>query len=263
MEQRDTIAKIPIVLTAFGTTTRAAETYSFIDKVCRDHFPDHEILWAYTSRKVRDLVKKKKGIELKSPKKVLTELEKKGHRNAVIQSLHLLCGKEFHILVEEAKQCRIRTAIGLPLLSSPGDYSSVITELGNTFFPLSKREAIVMVGHGTDHPIWSSYIALHHMLRERFGPNIYMGVIEGNPSREEIVGSINKSGIKRVRLIPFMLVAGMHVKEDLAGDKDSWKTAFEERQISVSIETNGLGFQRGIIEIFCRHIQDAIDVIPR
>ncbi|MCK4385866.1 MAG: sirohydrochlorin cobaltochelatase, partial [candidate division Zixibacteria bacterium] len=254
-------AKIPIVMTAFGTTTRAAETYSFIDKVCRDHFPDHEILWAYTSRTVRDLVKKKKGIELKSPKRVLTELEKKDHRNAVIQSLHLLCGKEFHILVEEAKQCRIRTAIGLPLLSSPGDYYAVITELGNTFPPLSKREAIVMVGHGTDHPIWSSYIALHHMLRERFGPNIYMGVIEGNPSREDIVEAVKKSGIKKVRLIPFMLIAGLHVQEDLAGDEDSWKTAFKEKGISVSIETKGLGFQRGIIEIFCRHIQVGLDVV--
>lgn len=252
--------KTPIVLTAFGTTTAAVDTYDYMDKIIGERFPDHEIRWAYTSRKVRDLVKKRQEVELKSPKKVLTELEEKGHGWAVVQSLHLLCGKEFHFLAEETKQCRLKTSIGLPLLSSPGDYSEVITELGNSFSNFTNREAIVVVGHGTDHPIWSSYIALHHMLRERFGPNIYVGVVEGNPLKEDIVEAVRKSGINKVRLIPFMLVAGMHVKEDLAGDKDSWKTAFEEKGISVSIETKGLGFRRGIIEIFCRHVQAVLDV---
>nr|HID59141.1 hypothetical protein [Desulfobacterales bacterium] len=69
-------------------------------------------------------------------------------------------------------------------------------------------------------------------------------------------------GIKTVRLIPFILVAGTHYQEDLAGDDDSWKTAFEGRQIAVLVETVGLGSYPGIIEVFCRRIQDAPDVIP-
>ena len=63
-------------------------------------------------------------------------------------------------------------------------------------------------------------------------------------------------------LIPLMLVAGVHFIEDMYGNEDSWKTAFEARDIDVSAEQKGLGMNPGIIEMFCSHIQDALDVIP-
>jgi len=254
--------KIPIVMVAFGTTTKALETYSFIDRICKQHFSDHEIVWSYSSRMVKDWIKKRRNIDLKHPHQVLAELEKEGHQWAVVQSLHLFSGHEFYRLVEEVNQGHVRTSVGLSLLTSPGDYEAVVEILG-TKFPDHEKEAMVLVGHGTDHPIWSSYVALQHMFRERFGSNIYMGVVEGYPPRDKIVESVMKSGIKRVHLIPFMLVAGTHFKEDLAGGEDSWKTAFEEKGILVSIETKGLGFYQGIVEIFCKHIQDALDVIPQ
>jgi sirohydrochlorin cobaltochelatase len=100
------------------------------------------------------------------------------------------------------------------------------------------------------------------MFRERFGSKTFMGVVEGYPSRKKIVTDVEKSGFRKVRLVPFMLVAGTHFKEDLAGGEDSWKTAFEEKGILVSIETKGLGYNQGIVDIFCKHIQDALDVIP-
>ncbi len=270
--------KTPIVMAAFGTTSRALETYSLIDEKLKKSFPDHEILWSYSSRMVKDWIKKRKGIELKHPHQVLVELKEKGYPWAVVQSLHLMCGHEFYRLVEEVKGCGIRTSVGLPLLCDLGDYQEVIAALAsahpsfnqnnsafsNPQFEISDDEAVVMVGHGTDHPSWSSFLALHHMFRERFGSGIYVGVVEdGYPSMEEIVESVKKSGFKKVRLIPFMMVAGVHFEEDLIGDEDSWKTAFEQEGISVSFEAKGLGLNHGIIEIFCRHIKEALDVIPK
>ncbi|MBW1706029.1 MAG: sirohydrochlorin cobaltochelatase [Deltaproteobacteria bacterium] len=254
--------KIPIVITAFGTTTRALETYSFMNESISELFFDHEIMWAYSSRMVKDWIKERRNIELKHPHQILAELKERGHQWAVVQSLHLLAGHEFYRLIEEVNQDPVRTSVGLPLLSDPEDYNALVQELGNGFADLEK-EAVILVGHGTDHPIWSSYVALQHMFCEMFGPNIYMGVVEGYPPRDKIVESVMKSGIKRVRLVPFMLVAGTHFQEDLTGEKDSWKIAFEEKGISVSIETKGLGYNQGIVDIFCKHIQDALGMIPR
>jgi len=61
-------------------------------------------------------------------------------------------------------------------------------------------------------------------------------------------------------LIPFLPVAGRHFQQDLAGNNDSCKTAFEEKRISVSVETKALGFYAEIVEIFCRYINDTLDV---
>ena len=50
--------------------------------------------------------------------------------------------------------------------------------------------------------------------------------------------------------------------EDLAGNEDSWKSAFKKEKIYVTLETEGLGVYPGIIDIFSQHIQEALDVIP-
>lgn len=253
---------IPIVMAAFGTTTRALETYSFIDKRLKKHFPDHEIFWAYSSRMVKDWIKKRRGIELGHPHQVLAELKDMGYKWAVVQSFHILCGHEFYRLVEEVKESPLRISIGLPLLSDPEDYEAVVQALLDKESSHNEKEATVLVGHGTDHPVWASYIALHYMFRDKFGPDAYVGVVEGYPSRDKIVESIYRSGIKKARIIPFMLVAGAHFQEDLMGDNDSWKAAFEKKGISVLLKSKGIGFNLDIIDIFCRHIREALDMIP-
>ena len=252
---------IPIVMAAFGTTTKALETYSFMDERMRISFPGHEILWSYSSRMVKDWIKKKRNIELKHPHQVLSELKEKGHKWAVVQSLHLICGHEFYRLIEEVKQVSIRTSIGLPLLSDHEDYEAVAHTLGSDLCD-RENEALVFVGHGTDHPAWASYLAFHYIFRERQGRNMFMGVVEDRPSKEEIVEVVLREGFKKVHLVPFMLVAGAHFKEDLIGNDNSWKTAFEERHVSVLCETKGIGNNNEILDIFGKHIADALDVIP-
>ena len=106
----------------------------------------------------------------------------------------------------------------------------------------AREEAVVLVGHGTDHCIWTAYPAFYQRLRERYGRRAFGGMIEdGYPDRETLIDAIVKEGFKRVRLVPFMLVSGVHFEEDLAGEKDSWKSACEARGLSVTLETRGLG----------------------
>ena len=124
--------KIPIVMAAFGTTTTALETYSLINQRLTERFPDNEILWSYSSRMVKDWIKKSQNIDLKHPHQVLFELKEKGCTWAVVQSLHVLNGHEFYRLVERVRQCAISTSLGLPLLTSPEDFHDVIKALKDT-----------------------------------------------------------------------------------------------------------------------------------
>ena len=254
--------KTPIILTAFGTTSKAVDTYDYMGKIIGERFPDYEIRWAYTSRMVRNLVKEKQKIELNSTKGVLTELEDNGYSQAVVQSLHVLCGAEFHRLINETKQCQIRISIGLPLLSSPADYSALIAGIGNIFSTPDNDEAVILVGHGTEHPVCSSYVALEYLLQKEYGSNIYVGVVEGENSCDRIVQAVKGKGIKNVLLVPFMIVAGVHFKEDLIGDSgDSWKNKFEREDIEVRVINKGLGYHPFIVDIFIDHIKQALDAI--
>ncbi len=50
------------------------------------------------------------------------------------------------------------------------------------------------------------------------------------------------AGARRVRLVPFLLVAGGHATKDLAGDgPESWKSAFEREGFEVEVQLQGMG----------------------
>jgi sirohydrochlorin cobaltochelatase len=252
--------KVPIVLAAFGTTSRALDTYSFIDAAVKRAFPGHPVRWAYTSRMVRTHMNQKRRAHMKHPRQVLEALAEKGYGWAVVQSMHLICGHEFYRLIDEVRESPVRTSMGLPLLASPGDYewlAAALPENGAS----ANHSARVLVGHGTDHPAWTAYPALQQILRKT-GHNIHVATVEGASARAETIRAVIRSGADHVHLVPLMLVAGVHLAEDIAGEEDSWKQAFQDAGLSVTVEEHGLGKQAAVVDIFLAHIRDALAVIP-
>ncbi|MEH0019507.1 MAG: sirohydrochlorin cobaltochelatase [Desulfobacter sp.] len=262
MNHSDKKKAIPLVVTAFGTTEKAFSTYGKMDAIFREEFPDNPIHWAYSSRMVKHALKKKKDLDLKDPIETMAELAGQGHRWVVLQSLHLICGHEFDRLVSEREHVDLRAAMGLPLLTSHRDYAEVADVLTGQIPAPGSGTAAVIVGHGTDHPAWSAYPAFEDMLRQICGPHVYAGVVEGHPDQDVILERVKKDGYEKIVLIPFMLVAGVHFKEDLTCEEDSWQKTFERAGIEVSVVDHGIGELPGMARIFCRHMADALDVIP-
>ncbi len=252
---------IPIVLAAFGTTAKAFSTYERMDAVFKKNLPGHTIIWSYTSRVVKKALKNKPLMDIKDPGEVLMELQQQGHPWAVLQSLHLIGAHELHRLAAERNHLNMRTSLGLPLLSTPRDFQDVSKALAPVI-PMDEDEAIVVVGHGTDHPSWTAYFALEGIMRKEYGSRVFTGVVEGFPKMEETLARIQKRGFKKVRIIPLLLVAGVHFIEDLTQAPDSWQQTFERNNIEITVVSHGVGNIDGITDIFSRHIKEALDVIP-
>ena len=188
---------IPIILAAFGTSTRAMATYDGIDAYYKKAFPGYDIHWAFTSRMVASKVRKNAGREVLHPYQVFDLLRQAGHDWAVLQSLHLTCGHEFQRLVDDAKASPVRVSMGLPLLSSPGDCMEVARIL-EPLFQGPEDQAVVLVGHGTDHPAWSMYTAAGSILKQTYGERAFVGVVEeGFPEQEEVVQEVRDKGFQK------------------------------------------------------------------
>ncbi|MCL4503395.1 MAG: sirohydrochlorin cobaltochelatase [Deltaproteobacteria bacterium] len=253
-----------IVLTAFGTTTAAADTYRYIEEKVRARFPGHEIRWAFTSNKVRRKVAAEQGKELKTLPQALKELQVAGYQSVAVQSLHVVPGKEWDEVVQASRQVPgLKVALGQPLLNAKPDEERVLAALSKTFPADLKNTAVVLVGHGTPNSrAQRTYLDFDQLLRARYpGQNVYLGVVQvGQPSQDETLAAVKLGGAAMVRLVPFLLVAGEHVNNDILGDgPESWKSKLVAQGISrVEGVRRGLGYNDDIIKVYLDHLEIAL-----
>jgi sirohydrochlorin cobaltochelatase len=251
-------APLPIVLVASGTATAASATYDQIEAECRRRLPDHPVHWAYSSRAIRRRMRTKTGEAPATPEKVLQQLSRSGCRRAVVQSLHLICGIEFHHLVWQTARCPLEVHLGLPLLAHPEDFDAVLDWVEG-IRPTAAEEALVLVGHGTEHPAWMAYALLAQGLAARFGHQVLLGQVKGDPAPATIAKRLSAGGYRRVHLRPFMLVAGAHFMQDISGRRPtSWQSQLEEHGLTVLPQAEGMGSHPATSSLFCRHIKEAL-----
>lgn len=251
--------KIPIILTAFSNTPEAETTQKQIETGVRKKFPDHDIYWGYNSRSVTRARQSNSSTPILHTREILIRLTGQGCSRAVVQSLHLLPGQEFHCLHREVREVAgIDCLIGMPLLFSPRDYLTLFDSL-TPLIERDPRQAVLMIGHGTRHPVWPAYLALETLLQRRFGPRVYVGVIEHYPDTGDVEQRIAEAGFTRVLMIPLFLVTGIHYQRDMLGpDQHSWLNRLRGRGLQVEPFPDGLGLLPGIDELVVRHIGEAM-----
>lgn len=249
--------KTPLILTAFGTTSAALASYKNIERYLEKQLPDMEIYWAYSSRVVAHQLKKEQGLNIDGVATLLEKLWQQGYEEVVVQSLHLFPSYEFHKICVEAKSSKLNCHIGLPLFCSPQDYNDGCDLLA----PIIEQHpdsAILIVGHGTDHPSWTAYLAFEQILQRRFGTRVMMGTVEKYPNTDHLPQSISRAEHKKVFMIPFFYIAGLHYRRDMVGDTDSWQNRLKAEGLEVESYPDGLGTMKGIESIVLRHIQGAV-----
>ncbi len=266
--------KMGMLLVPYGSASlRAVATYEKILATYRKDFPGMTILLSFTSRLMIKRLQEREGIAVLSIEEGLARLSAQGCRQAVVQSLQIVPGGEFHRLVsisreyegkEGDQEKRLKISIGLPLLSSLEDcrrVSEVLPALWNDID--SKKDAVLLAGHGTGHPADAIYSQMAQVLKKDHGP-VFLGTIEGFPGIKEMMEELKASGAEKVRLRPFLLVAGGHAENDIAGPgRDSWKSTLERAGFGVDVRLAALGEMEGIVSLLQEHTRRALEDLDR
>ncbi|MCY7477424.1 sirohydrochlorin cobaltochelatase [Paenibacillus larvae] len=254
--------KKAIVVISFGTSypeTRA-KTIDACENRIREMFPDYDVFRAFTSNKIIKKLAVRDGIQIDTPEQVLKKLKDAGYTEVIIQSLHLINGEEFEKIVSQALPYRdqfARLLISKPLLDSYEDYGKAIQAIKAQSPDLAEDEALVLMGHGSGHHAFSAYACLDHMLANE---PIYLGTVEGYPPLERVIEQLQAANVRKVHLMPFMLVAGDHAIHDMASDEEnSWKSQFIQQGFETASYLQGLGENPLIQEQFICHIKTAIE----
>jgi len=259
-----------ILLVTFGTSVQSAmPAYDNLEQAVKAAFPGVEVRWSYTSKIIRDKLAARDGRILDDPFTALSKLRAEGYEKVLVQSDHIFPGQEYSDLLDVVNNSLTlqtaqgefgprETTLGRPLLYHHEDYVDAVKAIASQFPADTSSNAVVLMGHGSEHPGSSAYGKLNDILRHEY-QNVFLGTVEGYPSLEEVTEDLAASGVKKVTLMPFMNIAGDHALNDLLGDEeDSWKSQLNKLGYETDGYPKGLLENNAIVGIFVKHLRAAM-----
>ena len=255
--------KKAILAVSFGTSFHETREKT-IDRIEADlaaAYPEYTLYRAWTSKMIIAKLKKRDGIVVPTVAEAVEQMISDGVQELIVQPTHIINGIENDLMKEDvlAKQDAFeKIAFGDPLLTTTEDNAAVLQAVMSEFPELSEDEALVFMGHGTTHYANTVYAALDYTFKDLGYLRSFLGTVEAYPSMESLKKQLRALAPKKVTLAPFMVVAGDHANNDMAGeDEDSWKSQFETEGYQVSCVLKGLGEYPSVRKIYAAHTEAA------
>lgn len=285
---QDDIGENEILVVSFGTSfnNSRVEDIKGIEDAIQAANPDWSVRRAFTAQVIINHVQARDEEFIDNMDQALERAVTNGVKNLVVQPTHLMHGAEYDELMEalENYQDQFETVkVAEPLLGEVGTDATVInadkeavakaltraavTDAGYDSLDSAKEDgtAFVFMGHGTYHTAKVSYTQMQSQMEVLGYDNVFIGTVEGDPedtSCEAVIDAVEQAGYKKVILRPFMVVAGDHANNDMAGkEEDSWLSMFNASGSfdSVDVQIVGLGSIEEIQKLYVEHTAEVMN----
>ena len=267
--------KDAIVVMSFGTTykdTRAKTIDATVDAIKAAH-PNTKVVTAFTSHIIRDRIQQKEGITYPTPEEALAELKKDGYTRVALASLDVIPGMEYNydaavynLYKDNFKKMTLGTSL-IYWMGQENQTDQVIETLKavqSQFPKLGKEDGLLIMAHGTPDPSNAYYSVIQDRIHTLGMKNVFIYTVEGTPNLEQVIPQLKLHGIKHVTLMPFMMVAGDHANNDMAGaEPDSHKSILEKEGFKVDTYIHGLGENPNIRNLFVERANESWDALQK
>ena len=254
--------KKAILVVSFGTSylDTLDKTIGAIERKIAAAYPDYRVYRAFTSQMIIKKLKRTRQIEVDTVKEALNRMIADGIEQVIVQPTHVINGIENDRMMDdlmEQMDAFQKIRVGKPLLNSVDDYKKAIHAVMSEV-ELQEEEMLVLMGHGTEHHANAAYPTLEYTFHALGYQQVLVGTVESFPELKNVLAKLQISGKKKVLLMPFMIVAGDHARNDMAGEEDSWMSELTEEGYEVRAQIRGLGEMEGIQNLFLEHIEEVM-----
>jgi len=261
--------KPAIIIITFGSSSRAKAALEPFAEMINKEYRDYAVFWAYSS----DIIRKKEYNQ--SLHETLAQVEALGYRKAIVQPLHIFPGTEYRQIAETCEYFPgLRVFLSETLMHRWNFIEKTLEVVASEF--LKEDEGLnILALHGTPlaaDPVNGIYLGIEKILSDLY-PNVLVASVEGIPHYGAVLNRITRDALntkyKKVKIIPMMFIAGIHVEDDLMGDKDSWRCDLEKLGFGVECPTvqyqnnqffKGLAFYPEITELIQRRLIRSLDI---
>lgn len=229
--------KAGILVVSFGTSMpQARRAIDNLVNAAKNNFPETEVRLAFTSNIIRNKLASERGEIIDTPVQALAKMNDEGFTHVYVMPTHIIPGTEYDEIKNvvdafnslKGKYGFKKLALGAPYLNSSEDCATMAKILFARFAQQLKNKdtGIVLMGHGTPEHIANALYSLLQVELDKISyGRFFVGTVEATPKIEDVLAKLRRNkGIKKLVISPFMIVAGDHANNDLAGadDDESW-----------------------------------------
>jgi sirohydrochlorin cobaltochelatase len=251
--------KIAIINASFGCSIKDSRIKYIepIENAVKNKYNNIDCFRVFTSEMIRKKIKKEENIDIDNIKTCLKRLKENEYTDIFILATHIIPGFEYEKIlnaIDEYKNDFNKIKVTRTFLDDKMSEREVAVIESYIKTNLKEDEAVVLVGHGTDHVADKYYKEFEGILRKKVN-NSYMISIEGNLILDDIMKELKEKEISKIYLYPFLIVAGDHAMNDIASDdEDSIKSNLISSGFEVEAFVTGLGANKKAIELFLNRI---------
>ncbi len=236
-----------LLVVSFGTSVAETreKTIAAIERDLAAAFPERKFYRAWTSGIIRRKLSATEGLEIDSVEEALERMQADGITDLLVQPTHMLPGEEYGKVLRALDAAASRFArlrLGKPLLTAEADVNAVAALLEEAFSDVGPDELLALMGHGSAEAEPNYYLLLAEAFRRDGKDNFCIGTVEEAPGFAPVLEAARARKPKCVRMLPFMVVAGDHALNDMAGEgEDSWAGMLRKEGFAVDCILKGMG----------------------
>ncbi|MBQ9564156.1 MAG: sirohydrochlorin cobaltochelatase [Synergistaceae bacterium] len=271
-EQAD---KSGILVVSFGTSMpEARRAIDNLVDAAKTAFPGTDVRLAFTSNIIRRKIAREQNEVIPTPVEALARMNDEGFTHVYVMPTHIIPGEEYDELVNvvdafkslKGKYGFKKLEVGKPYLNGAADCDKMAKVLTARFAQQLKKKdtAIVLMGHGTpEHIANALYSQLQLSLDKAAYGRFFLGTVEAAPLIEDVIARLKRvKSVKKLVISPFMIVAGDHANNDLAGadDDESWLNLLKKAGYrNITPWLVGLGEDPNMARGFVERIREMMD----
>lgn len=254
--------KKAVLLVSFGTSYIDAARDS-LDCICRDLEKaggDIPVYQAYTSGMIVEKLAHQ-GIRIDTVDEAVRAMLQRQVTNLYVIPSHMIPGMEYQKMVRTVEKYRSafrELKIASSVLHEEEDCAKMALLLCD-ILQFQHGYTYILMGHGTEDEANVRYQQMNEVFIQSGIMNVHIASVEAKPDLEDAMRMMaSKSFAKKVILHPFMVVAGDHARNDMAGEADSYVTRLKEAGYQVETVVKGLGEYGAFRKIYVDKLQDLL-----
>jgi sirohydrochlorin cobaltochelatase len=255
-----------IILSCFGSVVEQ-EKYNQLKKVIEKEFKGIDIYLAFSSRMVLKVLNKAKNIYKNLPQ-VLSDLDMMGYKNIIVSSINIFPTDEHDVIkntVDGFNKFSLSNIKNTDAILTKAKDTTIFLKDLNT--KVSKNGiANLFIIHGTPRLDNAGIASINYAsdFLKHIGLNNFCCSLEGTfpyyALKEQLIDDMKRKGIKKIQIIPMLLVSGNHYKKDMNEIKNDLSKDFDTQIVESLTQSKQFNFIElpKIIDIIKNNLKETI-----